>query len=316
MKKITIITYSAFLLIMVINIAFYKSLYNNQVEYSVELLEKQVRTVGSEVDTTSMSLISDLTDINLSNDLPLFFSDKAVNERIKEKVKLYYSKYKEIIVSMMLYNNAGDVYTLFKDEERNSWLDGSYKAQTQPEIAERERIEPDRDKFKYYLPVLSDGKVTGNFVITIDITRYFSAILSKFFLDGHQWQWLINDEGNVIFDNQKGIVSYSQMKKIRDNLTEGKSGRLIHNMDTGAESDGILSSYYPVTFLGMNYGLVFSQPTEFYRKYILRDALLMGLLTLAVILSVFIFYRVQFKRQKQKFKATKASENTLVTIID
>ena len=159
MKKITIIAYSAFLLIMLINLVFYNSLYKNQIEYSVKLLDRQARIVGSDIDNTSMYIVSDLTEINFSDDISLFFSDDQVNERAKGKIKLYYSRYEEIIVGIMLYNNAGDVYTLFKDEERNSWLDGSYRAQSLPRIYTSETLENERGKFKYYLPVIKDGQV-------------------------------------------------------------------------------------------------------------------------------------------------------------
>ncbi|HSO77606.1 MAG TPA: hypothetical protein VLQ76_03495, partial [Bacteroidales bacterium] len=179
MKKITIIACSAFLLIMVVNILFYRSLYRNQLEYSVKMLDRQVRIVGTDIDNTSMYLISDLTEIDFSDDMAQFFTDKYVNERAREKMKLYYSRYENVIVSLMLYNNAGDVYTLFKDEEKNSWLDGSYRAQTLPDISEREKLEQERGKYKYFLPVISDGEVLGNFVITVDLNRYFSRLLEE-----------------------------------------------------------------------------------------------------------------------------------------
>ena len=316
MKKITIIAYSAFLLIMVINIFFYRSLYNNQVDYSIKMLDRQVRIVGSDVDNTSMYLISDLNEIDFSDDIALFFNDKLVNERAKEKIKLYYSKYEDVIVSLMLYNNAGDVYTLFKDEEKNTWLDGSYRAQTLPEIAEREKLETDRDKYKYYLPVTADGTVQGNFVITIDINRYFSRVLAKYNLEHYQWQWLINDTGAVVYDNHTGAVEYSEIRKISDQVNEGVSGRIMHEAKTGGKSIGVLSAFYPLNILGMDYGLVFSAPTDFFQKYIIRNALIMGLLTIGVIFFIIALFRRHFKKQKKEFKETKDSESTLVSIID
>ncbi|MCK7542308.1 MAG: hypothetical protein MZV63_71240 [Marinilabiliales bacterium] len=96
----------------------------------VKILDRQVKIVGSDIDNTSMYIVSDLNEIDFSDDIALFFADQAVNERAKEKMKLYYSRYEDIVVGLMLYNNDGDVYTLFKDEERNSWLDGSYRAQS------------------------------------------------------------------------------------------------------------------------------------------------------------------------------------------
>ncbi len=132
MKKINIIAFSVFLLIMLGNVLFFRNLYRHQIEYSVKFLDRQVKIVGSDIDNTSMYIVSDLTEIDFSEEMALFFSDRNVNERAKEKIKLYYSKYEDIIVGLMLYNNTGDVYTIFKDEERNSWLDGSYRAQNIP----------------------------------------------------------------------------------------------------------------------------------------------------------------------------------------
>lgn len=316
MKKITIIAYSAFLLIMVVNILFYRSLYSNQLEYSMKMLDRQVRIVGTDIDNTSMYLISDLTEIDFSDDIALFFTDKNVNERAREKMKLYYSRYENVIVSLMLYNNAGDVYTLFKDEEKNSWLDGSYRAQTLPDISEREKIEQERGKYKYFLPVLSDGKVLGNFVITVDLSRYFSRLLAEYQLEQYQWQWLVNDSGNVVFDNHTDDARYSEVGKITKQLEAGVAGRILHDVRADGKSVGILSSFYPVSILGMDYGLVFSAPTDFFQKYIIRNAFITGLLTVAGIFFIIFLFKTHFRRQKKQHKETSDSESTLAGIID
>ena len=199
MKRTSLAAYTAFALLMLITVLFYLSLYRNQIEYSNKLLDRQVMIAGSDIDNTSMYIVSDLTEIDFSDDITLFFSDRDVNERAKEKMKLYYSRYEEIVVGLMLYNTDGDVYTLFKDEERNSWLDGSYRAQTVPDIHLTEKLEPDRDRYKYYLPVLKDGMVLGNLVITIDFRRFFSRVVTKYNLEQYQWQWVVNDTGSRCF---------------------------------------------------------------------------------------------------------------------
>ena len=126
MKRASLAAYIAFILLMLVTSLFYISLYRNQIEYSNKLLDRQVMIAGSDIDNTSMYIISDLTEIGFSDDITLFFADPGVNERVREKMKLYYSKYSDIIVGLMFYNTNGDVYTLFKDEERNSWLTDSW----------------------------------------------------------------------------------------------------------------------------------------------------------------------------------------------
>ncbi|MDZ7633030.1 MAG: hypothetical protein U5L72_00725 [Bacteroidales bacterium] len=170
------------------------------------------------------------------------------------------------MVGLMLYNIEGDVYTLFKDEERNSWLDGSYRAQTVPRIYTIEQLETERDRYKYYLPVLSNGQVMGNLVITLDFTRYFSRVFAKYNLEQYQWQWVVNDTGAIIFDNHGGEVIYSGLKKITEDLEQGNSGRLAHGMEADGEGNEILSAYYPVNILGLTLAWSSRRPPTFSRS--------------------------------------------------
>lgn len=316
MKKTTLIAFSVFLLIMLGNVIFYRSLYKNQIDHSIKFLDRQVKIVGSDIDNTSMYIVSDLNEIDFSEDIPLFFTDKQVNERAKEKIKLYYSKYEDIIVGLMLYNTAGDVYTIFKDEERNSWLDGSYRAQTIPRIYNVEQLESDRDKYKYYLPVFKDGQVLGNFVVTLDFNRYFSRVFAKYNLEQYQWQWLVNDTGTIVFDNHGGEVAYSQLRNINEQLDKGTSGWLSHNMETKGQSNEIISAYYPINLFGLDFGMVFSAPTDFVEKYIFRNAILMLLATMAAILFIIWLFRRTFKKQEKELTEKKESESTLISIIE
>lgn len=316
MKKISLVAWSAFFLIMLVTVIFYLSLYRNQIEYSNKLLDRQVMITGSDIDNTSMYIVSDLTELDFSDDFSGFFTDEITNERVTERMKLYYSKYEDIVVGLMLYNTSGDVYTLFKDEERNAWLDGSYKAQSVPEIFETEHLESERDRYKYYLPVLNDGQVLGNLVITVDFKKYFSRIFTKYNLEQYQWQWVVNDTGGIVFDNHGGEVSYNHLDKIAEGITLGSSGRITHTMEQDGLTNEILSAYYPVTLLGLDFGMVFSAPTDFFRKYIVRNSLILGLLTMLTILFIIILFRYASGRQERQLKKSTESEKTLLSLMD
>lgn len=301
---------------MLVTAVFYLSLYRNQIDYSNKILDRQVVIAGSDIDNTSMYIVSDLTEIDFSDDISGFFTDPVVNERVMERMKLYYSKYEDIIVGLMLYNSYGDVYTLFKDEERNSWLDGSYRAQNVPEIYEVESLEPDRDRYKYYLPVLKDGEALGNLVLTIDFSKFFSRVLAKYNLEQYQWQWVINDTAAIIFDNYGREIKYSQLQKIADAISEGTSGRLTHRIESGGIANEILSAYYPVTLFGLEFGIVFSSPTDFFRKFMVRNSIILGVLTMLTLLFVIFLFRFSARKQNKRLAETSDSELTLLSIID
>ena len=92
MRKILIIVYSAFLIIMLVNYFYYKNLYNKQIHYITELLDRQVQIVGLSVDNTNNSFSSDLNKIMFEEDLNSFFSNPEDQYRTKERMKLFFLK--------------------------------------------------------------------------------------------------------------------------------------------------------------------------------------------------------------------------------
>ena len=105
MRRILILVYTAFLVIMLANYIFYKSMYNKQISYIVELLDRQVQIVGLAVDSTNNGFVSDFNRINFSEDLSLFFTYPESQSRIKEKMKSFFAKYKEFVIGIRLYDN-------------------------------------------------------------------------------------------------------------------------------------------------------------------------------------------------------------------
>ena len=88
MKKILLLVYLAFAVLIIVNYVYYKNLYNKQVNYIVELLDRQVQLVGLSVDSTNNGFVSDLNKINFSDDISTFFTDPSSQAGIKEKMKV------------------------------------------------------------------------------------------------------------------------------------------------------------------------------------------------------------------------------------
>ena len=58
---------------MLANFFYYKNLYNKQINYIIELLDRQVQIVGLSVDSTNNNFVSDLNQISFSEDLTQVF---------------------------------------------------------------------------------------------------------------------------------------------------------------------------------------------------------------------------------------------------
>ncbi|HEX2976536.1 MAG TPA: response regulator, partial [Bacteroidales bacterium] len=323
MRRILIIVNITFLLIMLSNFFYYNNLYRKQVNYILELLNRQVQIVGNSVDETNNGFETDLNQIAFDEDLTFFFSDKEKQRVVIEKMKLFFSKYQDFTSGMKLYDNEKNEITLRKDTENESgkWLESPpFIMHIQPKIFRRDTLIRDGRKFNYILPVIDKktDSAIGNLVVTVDYQKYFDAIFNTFNLQDYQWQWVLSDTGNVIYDNYPDglLKNYTRLDRIAARLAEGSVDNITHKAEIEGETREIISSFYSTQLLKRELGIVFSAPTDFFQKYIIRNSIFIVTGTLILIqFIVFIFYR-HFKKQKKELNRLENSEKMLFSLID
>lgn len=315
MRRVIITAYSAFVVIMLINFFYYNNLYKNQVRYIIELLDRQVQIVGLEVDSTNNTFVSDLTQINFSQDPSRFFdrSDPDIQYRVKEQLKLFFSKYKDFVTKIRLYDDNLNEYTLSKDED---WIEGEFTSLDQRKIEPMEILVQSGDEFSYYMPILKDGAPAGDIVVTVDYRRYFSRLYSRFNLKDYQWQWVINETGEIIYDNNGEQINYSQLDRIISAVDDGEISNLTHQALVEGKRVEVLSSFYSTQLLQRNLGLVFTAPTAFIQIYIIRNSLFIVISTLLIVqIIIFVFWRY-LKKQHSVMQSLTDSEKMLIRLIE
>jgi signal transduction histidine kinase/DNA-binding response OmpR family regulator len=318
MRRIFILVYSAFLIIIIANYFYYKSLYNKQIGYIIELLDRQVQIVGLSVDSTNNGFVSDFNQINFSEDLSSFFTNPENQIRVKEKMKSFFSKYKEFVIGIKLYDNNKNEFTLKKDNDSGEWLEQPFTLHIQGEIFKMEKLAQENRKFNYYLPVINKAtnETIGNIVVTVDYQKFFKAIFSEFNLKDYQWQWVVSDSGEIVYDNNPKKVVYSQLNKIKSALAVGSVENIIHKATINGKEEELISSYYSTQLLQRDLGLVFSAPTNRFHSYIIRNSLFIVLGTLVLIqIIIFIFWRY-LKSQEAEMERLRTSEKMLFKLIE
>ena len=318
MRRVIILAYSAFLVIMLVNFFYYNSLYKKQINYIVELLDRQVQIVGLEVDSTNNSFVSDLTQINFSQDLTRFFDKNQpdIKNRVKEQMKLFFSKYKDFVTKIRIYDSNLNEFTLSKDEVKNDWIEGEFTALDQRKIEVMEKLVKTDNEFDYYLTILKNGKPDGNIVVAVDYKRYFLKLFSEFNLKEYQWQWVVSNAGEIIFDNNGKSIKYGQIDKITSELSNGSISNIVHEAVIDGKKLEIISSYYSTQLLQRDLGLVFSAPTDFFQKYIIRNSIFIVIGTLLVVqLIILIFWRYM-RSQKTEMQRFIDSERMLMRLIE
>jgi Signal transduction histidine kinase len=317
MRRILILVYSAFLIIMLANYIYYKSLYNKQISYIIELLDRQVQIVGISVDSTNNGFVSDFNEISFSGDLSLFFTNPKNQNNAKEKMKTFFSKYNDFVTGIKLYDNNKNEFTLKKDDN-GEWLEQPFTLHVQGEIFKMEKQARENKKFNYYLPVIDNQtkETIGNIVVTVDYQRYFKALFAEFNLKDYQWQWVVSDSGEIVYDNNQNKVLYSQLDKITSGLAAGSVENIMHKASINGKEEELISSYYSTQLMQRDLGLVFSAPTSRFQKYIIRNSLFIVIVTLLLIQAIiFIFWRY-LKSRETEMDGLRTSEKMLFKLIE
>ncbi len=316
MKKLLIIVYSVFVVILLVNYLYYRSLYSKQINYIVALLDRQVQIVGLSVDNTNNLFLSDLNQISFSEDLAMFFNDQDNQYRAREKMKLFFSKYEDFVVGIKLYDNNRNEFTLKKDDITEEWLEQPFKLQRQGEIFAMEKSVRNNKKYEYYLPVIKSNTAIGNVVVTVDYEKYFDELFKVFNLKDYQWQWVLSDSGEIIYDNYPTEIEYIGLNSIAADLANGITENTTHKARMGGKPKEIISSYYSTQLMQRELGLIFSAPTDFFQKYIIRNSIFIVAGTLfLVLIIIFVFYRY-FKSQHLILKSLSESERMLFSLIE
>jgi signal transduction histidine kinase/CheY-like chemotaxis protein len=317
MRRILILVYSAFLIIMIANYIYYRSLYNRQINYIVELLDRQVQIIGLSVDSTNNGFDSDFNRINYSEDLSTFFTNPENQASIKESMKSFFSKYNEFVIGLKLYDNNKNEFTLKKDDNGN-WLEQLYILHAQGIIYKMEKPVREIQRYSYYLPVMDKitNETMGNIVVTVDYQKYFKAIFSEFNLKDYQWQWVVSDSGEIVYDNNQNDVVYSQIDKIKKGLAAGSIENIMHTANINGKETELISSYYSTQLLQRDIGIVFSAPTDIFQKYIIRNSFLIVFGTLLLIQAIIFLFMRFMRTQKKEMERLKTSEKMFYKLIE
>lgn len=317
MRRVLLYAYSAFAIILVANYLYYNNLYNNQIQYIINLLDRQVQIVGVSVDETNNQFLTDLNQIGYNENLAKFFGDEAEQERAIEKMRLFYTKYQNFITGIKIFDTNKNEFTLKYDETNEEWLQQQFVLHAQGVLYDMERPVEENRTYEYYLPIIEKDQTIGNIAVTVDYQKYFEAIFSVFNLKDYQWQWVLGDYGEIVYDN--GIyknITYNGISEINEALASGAIENKIHSAVIGGKKKEIISSYYSTQLLQKNLGLVFTAPTDFFQKYIIRNSLFIVIGTLLLIqVIIYLFWRFM-KSQKAETDRLENSEKMLFRLIE
>jgi len=273
MKKILIIVISVFMIIVCANFFYYKSLYNKQISRKTMYLERQAESAGLFTDSINHRFSKDIRQVILTDDIYCFFTgDQACRTRTIDRMKLFFTRYGDLVAGIKLYDNQKNEFTLKKDETGINWLEQNFILHVQDEIILEEQLIKESRSYSWYVPVIEKGIPYGNLVVDVDYQKFFSALFNNSVLSDYQWQWVLNPEGETVFSNSDIRLTYTSMKKITDSFGKRENKSLVHRAEGSGKPFEVISSTCPANLLQRDLCLVFSSPADGFRTYILMNS--------------------------------------------
>lgn len=305
MKRILSIALIIFLIIMVTNALFYYNLHKQQVAYQEDLLTHQVEIAAGQIEGgVGAGFYNDLMEIfyYYGNDFQGFFTDENSRYELVDRFKFFYNSYENFVKSIKLYNNRSQTYHLYKDNEGKNWVEDEYEAQIQPELLIREDLVIRSGEYYFYIPIIESEsqEIAGNLVVAIDYIKYMESVFRKESdMADFQWQWIMDDEGKVLSSNSQAEIDYENTQPLIDDIMENFEGTMVHEVRVEGKRKKVISSYYLVDIMRKEFVVVFSAQMDFIQKYIIRNSLIISVITFFLIgIIIFVFYRY-IRQQKE-----------------
>ncbi|MCK4464597.1 MAG: response regulator [Bacteroidales bacterium] len=316
MRKIYFLISAIIVIILSLNAYYYFDIYDQQVAFQKRFLLKQTQLYGEEIEKVGSQFVSDLNRILFLNDITQFFDNEEIMQRGAKNLEIFYSKYDNLIKNILLYDNKKNVFNLYKDNN-NNFISDTYTTHDQRELVPQEKISIEKNKDVFFLPIINNNFVTGNIAATIDYIHYINSVFEKSHLENTQWQWLVNNKGEIILNNfSGGELQINQLLHITDDLIEGLQGALTHSVLINDKDEKVISAYYPIQILDREFGIVFTLKTETILQTIIKNATIIVFLTLILVSSIIFIFHFFIRRQNIEAEKLQESELALVQILE
>lgn len=317
MKKIYILIPAFIVLLILANIYYYLNIYDHQVSYQKNILLKQAQIASSEIERTGYLFESDLNYIIFSENFLDFFSKPEQQSASIKKLQLFYSKYEELVSNIIYFDNKKNVYNLFRDR-KNKFISDIYVAHNQRNLSRIDQINLLSGEYLFSVPVFENNTVVGNLVVTIDYIGVIASIYQKSYLEGIQWQWLIDTEGNILYNNygKRAELVISTVNSIANEISDDVSDAIQHIATINGEEQEIISAFYSIRFLRRDFGVIFSIHSDLILKSIINNSISIAFIsTLLIVLIILLFY-FHLRESRKDYQTLHQSEDSLLRIMD
>lgn len=302
------------------------SIYNinkRYVDFLTGTLQSQAELCGEYMENTLLLFSNDINQELDKYTYSEIFGDPAKFREATQSLRLFYTKYRDLITNISVYDDKKNFYALYLDTEdkfgkRDYFLVDSFPRRYQLDLNSRHRVEQKESVLKYYYPYFGDDMVNGNVMVEVDIERFANRVFQLYPVGKTvNWQWILDAGGKVIIDNfESDSLQIDKLAELSDSVDHEATGIMEHYFLTSHGKEKVYTAYYPLSIYSKKMGILFSISRSHYFGLFVNRSLLVALLSQAIFTGLVIFLLINLGRQKKKEQRLKLSEIILRQIIE
>jgi PAS domain S-box-containing protein len=287
MKKYTLFFFIITIIVIILNIYFNISIYKSQIVFQRGILSDQAEACAEEIENSLMKFENEVNALLYSNALLSIniTSDDIMQDGIRA-VELLLHNNNNLIKNVNIYDNNKCVLNL-SFNKRNHLLVDPFVTQHQSELYDREVILKTGKDYLYTFPVFKNNLLYANVSFTLDLQDYFETVFNRYHQNSNFWQWILDQEGKMIFDNSLNTVELIDPDVQKDNVEKQLSGFEKHPILNNKKNEELFSAYAPFTVLNERFAVFFSMRKNFVFSLILNRVIISGVLS-TIILFMFL----------------------------
>lgn len=316
--------YSVILSILLIFLVFnVLSLIKNQNKMMYHVLQKQAKIFANNLEDEFFSFQKEVTYLSNSEKLELLIEEDEVDQRLINRLKLFFEKYHEYVHSIVINNNnvqrfyirdKGNYYKLSPIRNLSNFI---------PRMKYVNYINYDHQFVEIIIPLKNkENEVIANFKVIVVVKDYIASKLQKYYIGENSWYFLMNNEGklNTVFHDENEIpadqIEIKKYKIIRMAIDSGLEGYIDHQVIVGDKRYSLLSGYSNINIFDQKYGVIISVPKKKIINPVIMNVALFSLIIILLI-SVFLMIFKLFTIKVKKFKIeTIQSEHNFRSMIN
>ena len=292
-------------------------------EHLNQTLFSQSQRCGEHMETTLLQFSSDISkELNMYTSE--IFNDPAKFQEASRSLRLFYTKYRDLITRISIYDNNKNFYALFLESEDNFgkkdvFVVDSFAMRRQKSLSPLDLVEQDGSVLEYHYPFFGQDAVIGNVVIKLDLQQFTETIFRLYPQTSTlSWQWVLGADGQIVINNfGADSVHIENLQMLTDSVNAEVSGMIEHTLSAGDDArEKVYTAYYPVSIYGQKLGIMFTSGRGQFFKYYISSNLLVSIISQLLATALVVYLLLMLGKQKRQEKRLKLSEIVLRQMVE